>query len=91
MSPYSNKLQILSELFLKYKHEPGFADFYVVNDLGLPLAFLEMAGFAKADPSGKELVEETWRNLCVFLDVDPETDWQTLDEMFVVSDLVQMD
>lgn len=58
-----------------------FADFIIYNDLGLPLAQIITYEFGTLNKQGMSIVEETWRNLCELLNVDPFLDYEDLDEM----------
>ena len=41
---FSNKCNILSELWIKYRNEEKLADFFDYNDISLPLAFMISEG-----------------------------------------------
>lgn len=58
-----------------------FADFIIYNDLGLPLAQIVTYNLGTLNSEGKKVVEETWKGLCKLLEVDPELEYEDLDEM----------
>ena len=58
-----------------------FANFIIYNDLGLPLAQIVTYNLGTLNSEGKKVVEETWKGLCKLLEVDPELEYEDLDEM----------
>lgn len=58
-----------------------FSDFIIYNDLGLPLAQAIIYDLATLHDEGKKIVEETWKELCILLNVDPDDEYYDLDEM----------
>lgn len=58
-----------------------FSDFIIYNDLGLPLAQIIVYDLGTLNNEGKNVVEETWKELCLLLDVDPDDEYDDLDEM----------
>ena len=58
---FSNKCQILADLWMEFREDEEFVDFVEYNDLGLPLAYAVCNNLvAKIAPSGESLIEETW-------------------------------
>jgi hypothetical protein len=79
-TPFSNKCEILGELWLKYRSEPEFEDFIDYNDLGLPIAYAIANDIVKSTDLAKSFIEETFDLLLVALGLEDE-DWENLDEM----------
>ena len=79
-TPFSNKCEILGELWLKYRSEPEFEDFIDYNDLGLPIAYAIANDIVKSTDLAKSFIEETFDLLLVSLGLEDE-DWENLDEM----------
>ena len=79
-TPFSNKCEILGELWLKYRSEPEFEDFIDYNDLGLPIAYAITNDIVKSTDLAKSFIEETFDLLLVALGLEDE-DWENLDEM----------
>ena len=79
-TPFSNKWEILGELWLKYRSEPEFEDFIDYNDLGLPSAYAIANDIVKSTDLAKSFIEETFDLLLVSLGLEDE-DWENLDEM----------
>jgi hypothetical protein len=81
MTNFETQCEILSDLWLNYRDNEQLEDFVEYNDLGLPLAYLIHADLAKATEDGIPFVEETFNILCASLDLDPEAEYISLNEM----------
>ena len=55
-----NKALILGQLWINYKSEDEWIDFFVYNDLGLPLAFAFAEGIINHTPTLEQYINETW-------------------------------
>ena len=77
---FSNKVNILSELYTNYRHDSHLKDFIEYNDLGLPLAFLAVEGLAEITDQGSEYIEETWLLFISSLDIE-DTGFEDLDSL----------
>lgn len=64
-----------------------FSDFIIYNDLGLPLAQIIVYDLGTLNSDGEKVVEETWKNLCELLDLDPDEEYLSLDEMLDIYEL----
>jgi len=65
-----NKALILGQLWINYKAEDEWVDFFVYNDLGLPLAFAFAEGIINHTPTLEQYVNETWALFLEGLDVE---------------------
>lgn len=81
MNDFSSKCEILGELWIDYKEEEQFSDFIEYNDIGLPLAYAVSTGLAKVEPQGELYINETWDLLLEALSLDPNLEWESLDQM----------
>jgi hypothetical protein len=79
-TPFSNKCQILGELWLRYRDEPEFEDFLEYNDLGLPIAYAIANNIVKSTEMAEKFVDESFDLLLASLQVEDE-DWDNLDEL----------
>lgn len=79
---FSNKCEILAELWTSYRDDEEFQDFVRYSDLGLPLAYCASAEIIMAgpdDPAG-EIINETWDLFLAGLSLD-DTGFDNLDEL----------
>ena len=79
---FSNKITILSDLWINYRDDDDFDDFIQYNDLGLPLAYLINTELAAVTDQGRIYIEETFNLLCAALDIDLDGEYNSLIEMF---------
>lgn len=81
MTPFSNKVQILGDLWLNYRGDSEFEDFVDYNDLGLPLSFLLANSIVKETSEAVELIDETWNLLLAALDISKDEGYSNLDDL----------
>lgn len=79
-TPFSNRAEILADLWLNYKSDEEFADFVEYNDLGLPLAYAISNNIVKATDLAERFVNETFELLIAGLEVE-DTGFDSLDDL----------
>lgn len=79
-----SKANILSELWLGYKTDDNFADFFSYNDLGLPLSYAVANGIVKATEISNRFIDETFALLLASLEVEDEG-FEELDDIFMIA------
>lgn len=57
------RCNILSELWTGYSDTEEFENFFAINDIGLPLAFMISEGYAAGTDKAKDSINETWEAL----------------------------
>lgn len=88
---FSEKCSIIGELWLYYREEAedndAWNDFFTINDLALPLAYMIYSGIAivSGDGSAEEYIDETWEMFCKYIEIDPDGWYQNLEEAFAAS------
>jgi len=78
-----DKAQIIVEFTQDYFYGGEYEDFFDYNDLGTPLAIAITQEMADLTDSGREVLEETWRNLCELFDADVATSFDSIDELIM--------
>jgi hypothetical protein len=81
---YKVKCKILSQFYEGFKTDQEFADFFEYNDFGLPLAAAIEQKIVKSTPVAQVYVEETFTLLCETLELDPDEEFESLDEMLAL-------
>jgi hypothetical protein len=84
VTDFSNKCNILGELYINYKDNSKLKDFLEFNDLGLPLAYLSSEGLCELSTDGERYIEETWTLFLASLKIN-DTGFEVLDELFVAA------
>jgi hypothetical protein len=77
---FSNKIQILSELWLDYRDDENFKDFVSYNDLGLPLSYLLSANIVPSTELAEKFIDETFDILLAGLAIE-DTGFEFLDDL----------
>lgn len=78
---FSNRCDILAELWTGYRDDEEFADFLDYNDLGFPIAFALSNEIVTATKEAEQLVDETWELFLGALDKE-DTGYESLAEVF---------
>ncbi len=79
---FSNRCNILADLWLNYKSETDFEDFIEYNDIGLPLAFAISQEIIPASDMATRYINETWDLFLESLGVT-DTGYSSLDELLL--------
>ena len=80
-TPFSNKTEILSDLWLNYKTDEEFQDFVEYNDLGLPLAYAIANDIVSSTPTAEKFINETFELLLAGLEIEEDTGFDNLDDL----------
>jgi len=67
---FENKALILGQLWIQFKAEDEWVDFFEYNDLGLPLAFAFAEGIVNHTPTLEQYINETWALFLEGLDTE---------------------
>ena len=82
MIEFSQKCEMLAELWTDYKGDKQFKDFCEYNDIGLPLAFAISNNIVESTPIARTYINETFDLLCEALGLETDDEFESLDEMF---------
>lgn len=80
MTPFSKRCEILADLWLQYRDDEEFVDFFEYNDLGLPLAYAIYKDIVHTAPLGEQMVNETFDILVSALELE-DTGFESLEEL----------
>lgn len=75
------KAQIIVEFTQDHLNGGEYEDFFDFNDLGVPLAIAITQEMADLTVSGREVLEQTWSNLCELFDADETLSYESIDEL----------
>ena len=82
-TPFSNKCDILAQLWVEYKNDGEFADFIEYNDLGLPLAYAIATEIVTSTPKAELFINETFDLLLSALELEGDSGFETLADLFL--------
>ena len=78
---FTNRCDILGELWIQYKNDQEFSDFIEYNDLGLPLAYAVSAEIIEVSPKLEMFVNETFQLLLAALGKETDEGYETLGDL----------
>ena len=80
MTNSQTKIEILSEVWMKYRDEDAFAEFVDYNDIGLPLAYFIAAEIVNPTPRADLYISETFDMLLASLELE-DKGFENLEQM----------
>lgn len=90
-TPFSDKVTILAELWLNYREQAAqdeaWSSFFAYNDIALPMSYClaENLVLLNEEDAGKEIIEETWKIFCEYIDIDVDGKYENIAEAFAAS------
>ena len=81
---YEAKCDILAELWVDYKSDVEFVDFFDYNDLGAPLAYAISSSIVASTDLAKSFVEETFDVLLTTLNIE-DAGFDSLADIFIAA------
>ena len=83
---FSNRCDILGELWVAYRDAEEFVDFIDYNDLGLPLAYAISKEIVVSTQTSETLIDETWELFLGALGVEEDQGYESLNELFGIEE-----
>jgi hypothetical protein len=77
---FKNKVSILADLWMLYRDDQNFEDFFEYNDLGLPLAYALDNDIVVANDRTNEFIEETFALLLTGLEQE-DTGFESINDL----------
>jgi len=75
------KAEILVQFTQDEFNSGEYEEFFDYNDLGIPLSIAIVQDMVILTDSGEELLEETWKELCLLFKADPDLEYETIDDL----------
>jgi len=75
------KAEILVQFTQDEFNSGEYEEFFDYNDLGIPLSIAIVQDMVILTDSGEELLEETWKDLCLLFDANPDNEYETIDDL----------
>lgn len=77
---FADKVSILAELWVNFRNDQNFEDFFEYNDLGMPLAYALDNEIVVANDKTARFIEETFALLLAGLEVE-DTGFKVLEDL----------
>lgn len=75
------KAEILVQFTQDSFNDQDFDDFFDYNDLGIPMAIAVVQDMVILTDAGEQLLNETWNELCLLFDANPDDDYESIDDL----------
>ena len=75
------KAEILVQFTQDSFNDENYDEFFDYNDLGIPLSIAIIQDMVILTDSGEALLEETWIELCNLFNADPNSEYETIDDL----------
>ena len=82
-TPFSKQCEILGELWLEYRDDEEFQDFFEYNDLGVPIAYAIDQKIVQPTPQAERFIGESFRILLAGLEVE-DTGFDSLEDLLEI-------
>jgi hypothetical protein len=86
VTPFEDRCNILSELWMQYRFENHLEDFIQYNDIGLPLAFIVSENLASPNELAKGMINETFDLLMSALKIE-DSGFDSIDDVFLEAEI----
>ena len=83
ITPFSKQCEILGELWLEYRDDENFQDFFEYNDLGVPLAYAIDQKIVLPTPKAEQFIGESFRILLAGMEVE-DTGFDSLNDLLEI-------
>jgi hypothetical protein len=80
-TPFTNRVMILADLWMNYRLDDEFKDFFEYNDLGLPLSYAIANNIVEKTPTAETMVNETFELLLSALEEPDDMGFDSLDDL----------
>ena len=84
-TPIETQADILAELWMDYRDEEYFAEFFDYADLGLPLSYLLSKGIVTHNPEADKFIVDTWETFLSLCGHQEDEGFEILHDVLVDS------
>jgi hypothetical protein len=75
------KAEILVQFTQDEFNSGEYDDFFDYNDLGIPMSIAITQDMVILTDSGEQLLEETWKELCLLFNANPDDEYESIDDL----------
>lgn len=80
---YATKSKIIVGFYQEVKDEQMWKEFIERNDIGIPLAICHSKGYIELKDIGKDIIDETWLDVCKHTLANPDGDYKSVDDILL--------
>lgn len=85
-TPIAIRAEILADLWLNYRDDEEFKDFFSYNDLGLPLSYALSQSVIETNATVEKLIGETFDLFLAALQIESDEGYDSLDGIFSIAE-----
>jgi len=75
------KAEILVQFTQDEFNSGEYDEFFDYNDLGIPMSIALTQDMIILTNEGEQLLEETWKELCLLFNANPDDEYETIDDL----------
>ena len=75
------KAEILVQFTQDEFNSGEYEEFFDYNDLGIPLSIAITQDMVILTDSGEQLLNETWNELCLLFNANPDDEYESIDDL----------
>ena len=83
-TPFTDRTMILADLWMNYRGDEEFADFFEYNDLGLPLSYAIANNIVAKTALAETVISETFELLLSALEIPEDEGFDSLDDLLSI-------
>jgi hypothetical protein len=77
------KAEILVQFTQDEFNSGEYDEFFDYNDLGIPMAIAVTQDMVILTDAGEQLLDETWNELCLLFEANPDDEYESIDDLTV--------
>jgi hypothetical protein len=77
------KAEILVQFTQDSFNDETYDEFFDYNDLGIPMAIAVVQDMVILTDAGEQLLDETWKDLCLLFNANPDSEYESIDDLTV--------
>jgi hypothetical protein len=82
-TPFNIRCEILEDLWMNYRNDENFADFFDYNDLSLPFAYAIVNNLIEPNDKIEPFINEAFELLLSGLEIEDTGNYENLDELLM--------
>ena len=75
------KAEIIVQFTQDSFNDETYSEFFDYNDLGVPMAIAVMQDMVILTDEGEQLLNETWKDLCLIFNANPDDEYESIDDL----------
>jgi len=81
-TPFSNKVEILAELWMDYREHESFKELITYGDLAFPLSFAIAESVVESTPLAEQYIDEAWELFLGQLETEDTGHFESVSDVF---------